>query len=100
MGSKSLNSYFDKENLQTRVSWLREYGHESNVWGEKSRAEVEWVLEIVDPYYVSKPCWKEICGAADRADNSILDLNRRTNQILPKYISFSFLILKLQRQWL
>lgn len=58
-----------------RVSWLREYGHESNVWGEKSNSEIEWVVEIVDPCYVSKPCWKGICEAADRTDNSILDLN-------------------------
>src|SRR5690606_3605986 len=37
--------------------------------------EVEWVVEIVDPYYVSKPCWKEMCEAADRADKYLLDLN-------------------------
>lgn len=75
MSSKSIKNYFDDENMQMRVSWLREYGHESNVWGEKSCSEIEWVVEIVDPCCVSKPCWKEICETADRTDNYFLDLN-------------------------
>jgi len=75
MTSKSLKNYFDHENLEMRVSWLRQFGHESNVWGEKSSAEMEWVVEIVDPCYVSKPCWKDICEAADRSANCFLDLN-------------------------
>lgn len=75
MSSKNIENYFEDENFQMRVGWLREYGHDSNVWGEKSGAEIEWVVEIVDPCCVSKPCWKEICEAADRADNYLLDLN-------------------------
>ncbi|MEW8333871.1 MAG: hypothetical protein AB2593_05615 [Candidatus Thiodiazotropha sp.] len=75
MSSKNLKNYFGDENSQMRVSWLREYGHESNVWGEQGSAVTEWVVEIVDPCYVSKPCWKEVCEAADRTENSILDLN-------------------------
>ncbi len=75
MSSKNLEQYFDDDNLQKRVSWLQEYGHESNVWGDKCGTELKWVVEIVDHIYVSKPCWKEICEAADRIDRATLDLN-------------------------
>lgn len=75
MTSKSLKTYFDDENLEMRVSVLRQLGHESNVWGEQSCAEIEWVVEIVDPCYVSKPCWQDICESADKAASFFLDLN-------------------------
>ncbi len=75
MSSRNLEQYFEDDNLQMRVSWLQNYGHESNVWGEKCGTESEWVIEIVDPIYVSKPCWKEICEAANRIDRTALDLN-------------------------
>lgn len=75
MTRKILNYYFDNENLEIRLSVLRHLGHESNVWGEQSSAETEWVIEIVDPCYVSKPCWEDICEAADRVANCFLDLN-------------------------
>ncbi|MCJ8311752.1 MAG: hypothetical protein HRU38_08510 [Saccharospirillaceae bacterium] len=75
MSSKKLEKYFGNDNLQMRVSWLELYGHQSNVWGETCSIELEWVVEIVDSFYVSKPCWKEICEAADRIDSTALDLN-------------------------
>jgi hypothetical protein len=75
MSSKKLEQYFDDDNLQMRISWLQQYGHESNVWGEKCGAELEWVVEIVDPVYVSKPCWKEMCETAERIERAGLDLN-------------------------
>lgn len=75
MSSKNLEQYFGNDNLQMRVLWLQQYGHESNVWGEKCGIELEWVVEIVDPVYVSKPCWKEIFEAANRIGRTPLDLN-------------------------
>ena len=75
MSSKNLVQYFEDDNLQMRVSWLQQYGHESNAWGEKNGLELEWVIEIVDPVFVSKRCWKEICESTDRIERASLDLN-------------------------
>ncbi|MFT6905958.1 MAG: hypothetical protein ACJAS1_002621 [Oleiphilaceae bacterium] len=75
MNSCRLKQYFDTDNLQMRISWLREYGHESSVWVENKSSEMEHVVEIVDPCYVSKPCWKEIYEKADRIERITLDLN-------------------------
>ena len=75
MSGEKLERYFSDNNLQMRLSWLREYGQDSNVWGEMDSSEIKYVVEIVDPWYVSKPCWKVICEAADRIDRVELDLN-------------------------
>jgi hypothetical protein len=75
MNGDKLRQYFGEDNLRMRVSWLRQYGQDSNVWEDLFSSEVEYVVEIVDPCYVSKPCWKAICEAADRIDRLTLDLN-------------------------
>jgi len=71
-----MSKYESFENLRMRSSSLYEYGHDSSVWGENEPLEKGHVIEIVDPYYVSKPCWEEICEAADHIDSVTLDLHK------------------------
>lgn len=75
MSDDNLSDYFEEENLHSRVFWLREFGNSSNVWREERNTKKEWVVEVVDSVYVSKPCWKEINYKADRIENYTLDLN-------------------------
>ena len=74
-----MSKYESDENLEWRIGNLRYCGHDSSVWGEKDPPRKGHVVEISDPCLVSKPCWSEICEAADLIDTITLDLNKFVN---------------------
>jgi len=56
---------------------LYSWGHNSSVWGDEVRPPKEGhVVEIVAPYYVSRPCWEKIVEAADHIDTVELDFRK------------------------
>jgi HNH endonuclease. len=70
-----VGKYFSDENLWLRVSSLVSYGHDSSVWGNTyPPSDKGHVIEILSANYVSKPCWGEICSAADITVTTVLDI--------------------------
>lgn len=69
--------YDSKANLEARTCSLRDWGHDSSVWYPGVEPPKQGhVVENVDPYYVSRPCWEEIYEAADLVETVSLDLTR------------------------
>lgn len=66
--------YDSKENIEIRAEFLYEYGHNSNVWDQNMNPHNKgYVIEILAPYYVSRPCWEEIIEASDHMDTAVID---------------------------